>query len=391
MTSALPVSEPTPVPAANRLRVLVVDDEVRMRQAVLRTLQGAAITLPDVEGPVDFELLQTGTGEEALALLDREPVDILLLDHKLPGLSGLDVLEQVAQRRKDCLTIIITAYASLETAVTATKLGAYDFLAKPFTPAELKATVRKTAKHLMLQRQARALAEEKHRVRFQLISVVAHELKAPLAVVESYLHMFTDRVLGEEVAAYEKPVTRSIERLRGMRKLIVDLLDLTRIESGEKKRDLVSVDLVPIARTSIETVTPDALRAGITIHFDAPPAVTFDADPDEMEIVFNNLLTNAVRYNKPDGEVFVRIEADPERLVVSVRDTGIGMTDDEAATLFKEFVRIRNKKTRDILGSGLGLSILKKIAGLYGGEIKLDSEPDVGSTFTVILPRTRPE
>jgi signal transduction histidine kinase len=98
-----------------------------------------------------------------------------------------------------------------------------------------------------------------------------------------------------------------------------------------------------------------------------------------------------VRYNKPDGEVFVRIEADPERLVVSVRDTGIGMTDDEAATLFKEFVRIRNKKTRDILGSGLGLSILKKIAGLYGGEIKLDSEPDVGSTFTVILPRTRPE
>ena len=95
--------------------------------------------------------------------------------------------------------IMITAYASLETAVTATRRGAYDFLAKPFTPEELRGAVRKAARHLILQRQARRLAEEKRQVRFQFISVLAHEMKAPIAAIEGYLQMIRERALGESL------------------------------------------------------------------------------------------------------------------------------------------------------------------------------------------------
>ncbi len=370
-----------------RLNILIVDDELGMRMAVARALERFSITLPEVEGPVEFDLAQAGTGEEAMDTLIQGPVDILLLDHKLPGISGLDVLAQIAERKIDCLTVMITAYASLETAVTATKRGAYDFLAKPFTPDELKATVRKAAKHLVLQREARKLAEEKRQVRFQLISVVAHELKAPIGAIEGYLYLLRDRPAGNDLANYDKAIERSITRLQGMRKLITDLLDMTRIESGQKKREFSQFDLREVVQGSIDTVQADANARGITIQFPAGEPLNVCADRGEMEIITNNLLTNAVKYNRDGGKVEVALRSEADRVVFAVSDTGIGLSPEEAGKLFQDFVRIKNKKTKDIMGSGLGLSIVKKIAQMYGGDVAVQSEPDVGSTFTVTLHR----
>ncbi len=142
-------------------KVLVTDDEMGMRLGVTRTLRDFSVRVPDVNGDVAFTVDQAESGEEALEKIDRSPPDILLLDHKMPGISGLEVLDRLAGRESDMLTIMITAYASIETAVTATKRGAYDFLAKPFTPDELKSTIRKAAARLILAKQARQLAEEK--------------------------------------------------------------------------------------------------------------------------------------------------------------------------------------------------------------------------------------
>jgi len=159
---------------ADKLRILVVDDELGMRLGVERALRNFAVQLIDVNGEVSFEVESVDCGEIALEKIKASPPDILLLDHKLPGISGLDVLHELAEAKSEVLTIMITAYASLDTAITATKRGAFDFLAKPFTPEEVKAAVRKATKHLMLQRQARRLAEEKRQVRFQFISVLGH-------------------------------------------------------------------------------------------------------------------------------------------------------------------------------------------------------------------------
>ena len=192
-----------------------------------------------------FVVEQAESGEEALDKIDAQPPDILLLDHKMPGISGLEVLDRLAGRETDMLTIMITAYASIETAVTATKRGAYDFLAKPFTPEELKSTIRKAAVRLVLAKQARRLAEEKRRVRFEFIRVLGHEFKAPLDAVTGYLDILQSHRLGEALPAYDELLGRSLARIDGMRKLIADLLDLTRIESGEKARELAPVDLSP--------------------------------------------------------------------------------------------------------------------------------------------------
>lgn len=370
---------------AEPVRVLVVDDELGIRLGVTRVLQGFSVRLAEVEGDVTFQLTQAESGEEALEKIAASCPDLLLLDHKLPGLQGLDVLDRLTQQNLDLLIIMITAYATIETAVMATKRGAYDFLAKPFSPDELKATVSKAAKQLILQREARRLAQEKRQVRFQFISVLAHELKAPLAAVEGFLDLLKNRVVEADTPKYDEILGRSSVRLDGMRKLINDLLDLTRIESGQKSRELAEVDVREIARKAMETMSPAASERDIAIHLHAEEPVTLHADPGEVEIILNNLVSNGVKYNRDSGRVDITLARSNGRISIVVADTGIGMTQEEAGQLFKEFSRIKNAKTRNILGSGLGLSIVKKLAQLYGGDALVESTPDAGSTFTVTL------
>ncbi len=140
------------------LHLLVVDDEYGMRRGAERALRDITVSLPDINGEVRFDIKTAATGKELEDRMKEGPTDILILDHKLPDAAGLDILDGLTKSSLDLLVIMITAYASLETAVTATRRGAYDFLAKPFTPEELRGAVRKAARHLILQRQARRLA-----------------------------------------------------------------------------------------------------------------------------------------------------------------------------------------------------------------------------------------
>jgi two-component system, sensor histidine kinase and response regulator len=367
------------------LRILVVEDEYGMRLAIARALRDYTIHIPEIEEKIGFTIEQVEVAEEALTIINDKPPDIILLDYKLPGMSGLDLLTRVSAKQLDLLAIMITAYASIETAVTATKQGAFDFLAKPFTPMELKETIYKAVKHLVLMRQAHKLTEEKRKVRFQFISVLAHEMKAPLAALDGYLNILRERAAGDSQEVYDHMLDRCLTRIQGMRKMIIDLLDLTRIESGERKRDVSEVDVREIVHTSIDTATPEAQERSISISFPENGPVLMQADRSELEIVFNNLITNAVKYNRDGGRVDVELHADGGQVSIVVTDTGIGMSTEEAARLFSDFVRIKNEKTRNILGSGLGLSTVKKIALLYGGEVSVASEPDKGSRFTVTL------
>ena len=369
----------------NALRVLVVDDEYWIRMAVIRALRDFTVPVRDVGEEVRFDIEEAETGEDAIAKITQQPPHIVLLDLKLPGISGLDVLEQVAAQKLDTLVIMITAYASIETAVVATKRGAYDFLAKPFTPEELENALGKAARHIVVAEHARRLAREKQQVRFQFISVLAHELKAPLNAIEGYLQAIHDRTAGDNPKIYEHMLERSLVRTRFMRKLILDLLDLTRIESGQKQRALAGVLLCDVANAAIETTAPDAADRKITVELKCEPDTTMRADRDEIEIVLNNLISNAIKYNKDGGKVTVDIKRTGDEITLAVSDTGIGIDKDDLARLFESFVRIKTEKTVDILGSGLGLSIVKKIALLYNGSVSVASEPEAGSTFTVML------
>ena len=373
---------PDPLPV-HALDVLIVDDEAGMRAGAERSLEGFSVPLPDFSETVTFTVRTAATGGEALDQLKARSPDILLLDYKLPDMTGIDVL--AAYPAGDFLTIMITAFASLEVAVTATKRGAFDFLAKPFTPEELRATISKAARSIYLHRKARKLEEEKRQVRFEFISVLAHELKSPLAAVEGYMHLMKERLKGPELAAYDSMLERSVVRIGGMRKLVMDLLDLTRLESGKKTRAIEPVDLVKAAGLIMENVAALAVSRKVTVELKAPPELVITADPGEMDMIMSNLLTNAVKYNKEGGRATLELARAGDAATIRCSDTGIGMTEEELAKLFGEFVRMKNEHTRNIDGSGLGLSILKKVVKLYGGEVKVQSKYGEGTTFELTL------
>jgi len=368
------------------LSVLVVDDELGMRLGVERTLRNFNFPLPEFDDNVHFSIEMAGTGKEAFQILDQNRTDIVILDYKLPDTQGLEILVKLMEEKKDLLTIMVTAYASLEVAISATKNGAFDFLAKPFTPEELRNTIKKAAKHIYVTRKARKLEEEKRQVRFQFISVLAHELKSPLAAVENYLVMMKDRVIGDELVKYDNMIDRSLIRIDGMRKMIFDLLDLTKIESGQKQRNLTNVNIISSAKFAIEGVLLNAKERNITINLDCKDdVIELLADSSELDIVFNNIVSNAVKYNKDNGQINLGISKENDFIKIVCKDTGIGMSKEDLEKLFGEFVRIKNAQTKNIMGSGLGLSILKKIVKLYNGEINVESEVDIGTTFTLTL------
>jgi two-component system, sensor histidine kinase and response regulator len=389
------------------LKVAMVDDEEPLCLAVIRILNKYQVHVDDVGVEVTYTTTRFGSGEQFFDSVDKgAEFDLLLVDLKLPGMSGLDILQRLREQGRGVLAIMITAYATFETAVQATKLGAYDFLPKPFSPEELRYAVRKATDQLIISREARRLAEEKRQVRFNFISVLSHELKAPINAIEGYLKILQADEPPERLPMIE----RSLVRLDGMRKLIFDLLDLTRIESGQKQRELVRADVRAAARTAIDLFASEAAGRGISITLRAPGPVEMVADPGELEIILNNLVSNGVKYNRDGGSVTVALERKaavddaqddaeneaghiaprsdggaPGLVKIQVADTGIGMTADESAKLFQEFMRIKNEETYKILGSGLGLSTVRKLARLYGGDATVKSQKGMGSVFTVTL------
>jgi len=366
-----------------QFKILVVDDEPGIRAGVKRVLRSFTLDYPFMDDTFGFSVEEAATGEEAIDNLKNQTPDIILLDNKLPGIQGLDVLNYINKHEVGSSVIMITSYASLEVAVKATKQGATDFLPKPFTPQELRASLESVSKQLFLKRMTTRMNEEGKQIRYQFLSLLSHELKAPITAVEGYLKMMEKKEAGDDINAYMEMISRSLDRLDGMRNLILDLLDLTKIESGKKQRSIGKINLSESIEHAIATMQPYAIQKDISIESHTPEKVNLNADNEEMEIVLNNLLSNAIKYNKKGGRVVISLTENEHQIIISVKDTGIGISEEDQKQLFREFVRIKNEQTRRISGSGLGLSIIKRIIDNYKASIDLESELDAGSTFYI--------
>mgnify|MGYP001167466528 CR=1 FL=1 len=372
-----------------KLRVLIVDDEPGICSGISRILSNYSVDFPFLEEEFTFETQEVGSGEEAIEIIDNQGADIVLLDNKLPGIYGIDVLEYINKKQIDCSVMMITTYASLDLAIKATNNGAYNFVPKPFTPQELKTSMESITKHLYLRRMTKKLNDEDKQLRNQFLSVLSHELKLPLSAIEGYLRVMKERLAGNLMDDYEEMINRSLERIKGMRLLITDLLDLTKIESDKKNRDVKKLDITDIAVKSRDMLSPMAIQKNVEIFIDSDPEeIFFLGDPERIEIIFNNLISNAIKYNKDNGSVQCILKEYPAYIKITITDTGIGMSEDDIPRLFQEFVRIKNDKTKKITGSGLGLSITRKIVeDIYHGKISVSSIPDGGTTFTIELPK----
>ncbi len=368
-----------------RLHISIVDDEPGMLMGMDRILSGKKISFEGFDDELTISTRRSSTAQEFLTSLKDAVPDIVLLDYKLPDKDGLEVMRELSGNKVETTIIMTTAYASIDVAITATKNGAFDFVPKPFTPDELITSIKKAARQIYLHRKAKSLAEEKKRIRFEFVSVLAHELKSPINAIDGYMGILKESSAISSSEQMASIIGRCETRLGGMRSLISDLLDLTGIESGEKKREKTSIDMSAIIADAMESHSQECLRRNIAVEVAAEGNPTITADREEMNMVVNNLISNAVKYNRDGGAVKISSKNDGEKFTLEVSDTGIGMTDEERSKIFNDFVRIKNANTVKISGTGLGLSTVKKIATLYDGSVSVSENPGGGSRFAVEL------
>jgi signal transduction histidine kinase len=366
-------------------KILIIDDEPGIREGTKRILQNFKVDYPFMDEQIDFQVLEAGTGKSGIEIIDRELPEILLLDNKLPDIQGVEVLEYVKSKHYDIIVVMITSYASLELAVKATRDGAFDFIPKPFTPQEIRASVENITKQIFLKRMTQTLNNTGKQIRFQFLSVLSHELKAPLNAIDGYMKMIKERQFGNSVDAYDEMLDRSMERIKGMRQLILDLLDLTKIETGKPTQKLETVNIRKIVQMAVDTIRPYAIQKDVDVYINSRESIDMKADPGEIEIIMNNLISNAVKYNRNGGRVDIFLEKKEDKLKITVSDTGIGLKQEDKEKIFDDFVRIKSSQTREVTGSGLGLSIVRKIVDMYQGSIDVQSEPDKGTSFVVTL------
>jgi two-component system, OmpR family, phosphate regulon sensor histidine kinase PhoR len=224
-------------------------------------------------------------------------------------------------------------------------------------------------------------------IKSQFVSMVAHELKTPLAAVQGFINIILDDSLGVDREKQKEYLTRSTVRLKSLTDLVNDLLDISRMELKTKQREIEDVAIKDLLKNTLQFLEFEIKRKGIiidcSIQEDLP---TIKADLNEITRLFTNLISNAIKYNKENGSIFVIAHLENNYVCIKIRDTGIGMKPEEKDRLFNEFYRAKNEKTRGISGTGLGLSIVKKIVESYYGKIEVESVYGYGSTFTIHLP-----
>lgn len=230
---------------------------------------------------------------------------------------------------------------------------------------------------------------EDDQLKSEFVSIASHELLTPTAAIEGYLSMILDEKMAKvdpKAEEYLRKVQTSAKRLA---ELVADLLSVSRIESGKIVINKQPIEVSPTVKSAIDEIKVRADQAGMTLKYLAPekPLPKVLADPERLAQIVVNLVSNAIKYNKPKGSIEVSMEADKKFVTFSVKDTGIGIAPEHQAHLFEKFYRVHDDSAAaEKVGTGLGLYITRNIIELQGGKIWLKSEQGKGSTFSFTLP-----
>jgi len=363
----------------NKPIILVVDDEEAMRDSCSMILSKDG-----------FQTETAETGQLGLDKARELRPDLVLIDLKMPGISGFEVLEKIKDIDPQIISIVITGYATVESAVEAMKKGAYDFLPKPFTPDELRIVTRRALERRKLALEAESLRLEKKMLEENFITLVSHQLRSPLVAIQQYFEVILAGMAGEVEASQKEMIIRARERLGSLLNLINDWLDLARISRGQIVDKLKTVALEKLLERQIEFLKPLASEFGVRLELEPVdrPALVL-GDEQTLEQVFGNLISNAIKFNKAGGSATLSINQEGDFIITRVKDTGIGIAKEHLPFIFDQFFRVSRREDQKIKGTGLGLSIAKKIIDLHNGSIQVTSEPGQGTTFSVWLPKAQ--
>ncbi|HEY0375830.1 MAG TPA: response regulator [Pyrinomonadaceae bacterium] len=385
-------------------RLLVVDDEENLR------ITTAAIL--EQEG---YAVKTASSGHEAVTLLEGAEFDLVLTDLHMEGGDGLSVLSEIRARAPLTISVVLTGFASVESAIAALQQGAYDYLVKPCDIDEMKHTIRRGVEHrrlMLAEQEARENLEQLNRdlerrveertaelkrlndelaeansAKDIFLATLSHELRTPLTPVLGWVNLLRNGNLDGD--GVEQALDAIERNARLQSRLIDDLLDISRIATGKLRFEPKPTDLNAVVEAAIETVRSSAAVRHVELEVSLAPApVVVLGEPVRLQQVVWNLLSNAIKFTEAGGRVSVRAETVGGEARVTVEDTGIGIATEFLPYVFDRFRQADGSRTRRHGGLGLGLAIVDALAKLHRGRVEAQSEgAGQGSRFLFTLPR----
>lgn len=358
-------------------KILVVDDEPQIRDLCARALEKE-----------EYEIDLAKDAESALDLLKERDYNLAFVDLKLPGMDGIELLKKLKVDHPSTEVVIITGFATIETAVKAIKLGAYDYITKPFDIHLLRLVAHRCLEKQRLYNEISGL-KEYDRLKSEFVSNVSHELRTPLTSISGAVELLKKRIKDETGAKLSEVLVNNTQR---MIKLVNSLLDFSRIEKGIIKLEIEKISLAKLIAETIAELGTLAEKGKVAIATDLPEDLPeIDADKERLRQVFTNLIGNALKFTPEGGEITIEarkqeIKETREQVEISVSDTGIGIAPEWQEEIFNSFRQVNSSLTRKYDGFGLGLSITKSIVEAHKGKIWVESELGKGSKFIFTLP-----
>ncbi len=384
-------SAPPTTPAEQR-RVLIVDDD-----------EDLAESLADLLIARGYEVEIANSTRRAREIARDFQMQVALLDIRLGRESGLDVIGMLKKQNPEVVCIMATGYAETETAITAIRLGAFDYLRKPLHPSEVFAVLDRCFEKIQIEQRARAAfqamrdakenAESADRTKTEFLAAMSHELRTPLHSIIGFAEVLISQAFGklgdDRYVDYAGNIRESGMHLL---EIINDILEIAKAEAGKLDLREGLIDIVDVVGTAVRLIGPQAQAGKLKLETSIAPSVpTLYGDEQKVKQILLNLLSNAVKFTPEHGTVTVTAgqDKDANGIFIAVRDTGIGIAADDIAKALAPFSQVDSEQSRGYPGTGLGLSLSAVMVELHGGTLTLESELGKGTTVTVRFPAER--
>ncbi|MBN3039117.1 MAG: hybrid sensor histidine kinase/response regulator [Candidatus Omnitrophica bacterium] len=381
-----------------KLKVCLVDDSPIDREIEREALLG--------NEDFDIEVTVCRSGAEGLDKISADTFDLIVVDYKMPGMTGLEMVKKLKENNVDIPVIMATGEGDEKIAAEVMKIGAYDYVVKDDVPkGSLSLALKRTVENYgnkkereRLEAQTRAYAEKLqvankqlmklNQIKSDFISTVSHELRTPLTTIRETVSQVLDGILGGTTKEQQEFLTMCLEDIDRLKRIIDNLLDISKIEAGKVEIKKAPLDIVALARSVGSTFGPLAQKKSLEIKTNLPAEkIEISADKDKITQVFANLLNNALKFTQK-GHVEIAVRDEGETVECSVADTGPGIAPEDLPKLFDKFEQFGRMAGPGEKGTGLGLSIAKGIVQLHKGKIRAESKLDQGTKFIFTLPKS---
>jgi signal transduction histidine kinase len=363
-----------------KAKILIIDDEEIVIESCLQILKKQ-----------DYNIATANNGMEGIELLKDFQPDVVFVDLKMPGISGFEVLEQIHEYDPTIVTVVITGFATVSSAVEAMKKGTYDFLPKPFTPDELRMITQRGLERRKLVLETIALRREKEMLREHFAAIVSHELKSPLGALQQNLYVLADD-LSEMLSEEQKSKVKRLQnRITDLVSLVNTWLRAISSDVSVIRQNFKEVSIEALITKALENIETHAIRKNINIESNIEESIS-DIQGDEGTLVeaVGNIIGNAVKYTRLGGEISVTANDEGEMILISVIDNGVGIADEDLPHILEDFY-VGKSKVEGERRSGVGLAVTRRIIEAHNGSISVKSKLGTGSTFNIQLPKLQSE